>query len=370
MLFLLTACANVNQETPDAGLTAQPEAAGTTAALTEEAAQASPAAASTPTLAPEPGVTFRNPVLTLDFPDPFILPDGGRFYAYATNSAGRNIQLAVSEDLVSWDILTDAMPALPDWASLRSGLVWAPEVIQVGKQYLLYYTARDKESDRQCIGVAVSDSPEGKFRDSRAEPLVCQVDEGGSIDASPFRDGETLYLLWKNDGNCCGIKTWIYSQELAPDGLSLVGEPVRLIENDEVWEGTLVEAPTLFKHEDRYYLFFSANNYASERYAVGYALCDSPSGPCQDAPENPILASLLANPPVIGPGHQTLLQLGEQTWMIYHAWEVSLQGLRTDRRQVWIDRLDWVDGKPVVRGPTTGVQPVPDIPQPAETTRP
>jgi len=28
---------------------------------------------------------------------------------------------------------------------------------------------------------------------------------------------------------------------------------------------------------------------------------------------------------------------------------------------MWLDRLDWVAGRPVVRGPTTGVQPAPTI---------
>jgi hypothetical protein len=31
-------------------------------------------------------------------------------------------------------------------------------------------------------------------------------------------------------------------------------------------------------------------------------------------------------------------------------------GLRGDRRMMWLDRLDWIDGKPVLQGPTTGYQ--------------
>lgn len=319
-----------------------------------------------PTAAPSPNVPmFQNPVLRENFADPFILKVGETFYAYATNSASKNISLARSTDLVKWQILPDAMPALPRWAKLTGGLVWAPEVIQIGDQFLLYYTARDKQSDKQCVGVAVSDKPEGKFKDTRDAPLVCQAELGGTIDASPFRDEDgNLYLYYKNDGNCCNLPTFIYVQELAPDGLSLLGEPVQLIRNDALWEGRVVEAPTLLKREGRYYLFFSANNYAGHEYAVGYAVCESPLGPCQDAPENPILKSDLTDKDalVIGPGHQTLLQVGEQTWMFYHAWEVVAGSRRGERRLMWIDRLDWVDGKPVVRGPTTGPQPMPQLP--------
>lgn len=315
-------------------------------------------AASTATGAPAD--SFQNPVLRSDFPDPFVLKEGDIYYAYATNASGKNIQLATSPDLIKWTLKSDAMPGLATWAKFGGSLVWAPEVIKIGSSYLLYYTARDKASDKQCVGVAVSDKPEGKFKDSNDKPLVCQADEGGTIDASPFRDGDKLYLLYKNDGNCCSMATYLYAQEMAADGLSLVGEPVRLVRNDTAWEGHVTEAPTMWKHEGKYYLFFSGNNYAGFEYSVGYATCESPLGPCEDAPENPILASRMEMPLVIGPGHQTIIEDADgDTWIVYHAWEVTSAGTRGSSRFMWIDRLAWEDGKPVVKGPTTGPQPRP-----------
>jgi beta-xylosidase len=364
MLVLLAGCAEQANEPPaaipetSATFTVEPAPAGEAAPVEEITSTAAP----TPTAPVEPGVSFRNPVFTVDFPDPHIILVDDMYYAYATNSAGRNIQVASSPDLINWTLLRDGLPALPRWAGLRSGLVWAPEVIQIEDQFLLYYTARERESDRQCIGLAVSDRPEGPFLDTRDGPLVCQADLGGSIDASPFRDGDQLILYWKNDGNCCGRATWIYGQEMTPDGLSLVGEPVELIRNERAWEGSVIEAPTMYNHPDEgYFLFYSANNYGGVEYAVGYAKCETALGPCEKGTENPILASLLENPPVIGPGHQTVVEVGDQVWMVYHAWEVTRQGLKTDRRMMWIDRLDWEDGIPVVRGPTTSVQPVPGL---------
>lgn len=315
----------------------------------------------TPPTATAPGTTFQNPVLRNDFPDPHIIRVGESYYAYATNGSGKNVQLSTSTDLVHWSVPREAMPALPTWA--KGGFTWAPEVLAVGDRYLLYFTARDAASGRQCIGVAVSDAPEGKFRDRSEAPLVCQVAEGGSIDASPFRDADgSLYLYWKNDGNCCSQPTWLYVQPLSPDGLRLTGEPTRLVRNDRAWEGAVVEAPTMWRHADRYYLFFSANAYAGADYAVGYATCASAVGPCEDAPENPILTSVREQPLVIGPGHQTIVQDAAGTdWLVYHAWEISSAGTRTDRRFVWLDPLVWQDGRPVVRGPTTAPQPVPVI---------
>lgn len=304
--------------------------------------------------------TFQNPVLRTDFPDPFVLEVDGVYYAYATNSAGKNIQVSRSNDLVNWTLSKDAMPALAPWVRLSRPDVWAPEVLPLDGRFLLYYTARDAASGKQCIGVAISDAPEGRFRDSSETPFLCQLDEGGSIDPSPFRDEDQLYLYWKNDGNCCGMATYIYVQELSPDGLDLVGEPTRLVRNDAAWEGRVVEAPTMWQREDDYYLFFSANSYAGHEYAVGYALCESALGPCRDAPENPILASRMdAEPLVVGPGHQSIVEDSEgETWLVYHVWQVT-GGLRGNSRFMWLDRLEWQDDRPVVQGPTIEPQEAP-----------
>jgi beta-xylosidase len=344
------------QTTETATITGETGATSTAGAAGEAGATSTGEAAAGAT----PGSNeFQNPVLKSDFADPGIIKVDGTFYAYATNSAGKNIQTAHSTDLVHWEMGADAMPALPKWAKLSGGFVWAPEVIKVGDRFNMYYTARDKASDKQCVGVATSDRPDGRFKDTRDTALVCQSTEGGTIDPDPFRDGDKLYLYFKNDGNCCSKPTYLYAQEMAPDGLSMVGQPTQLVRNDRAWEGRVVEAPTMWKQDNKYYLFFSANNYAGLEYAVGYATCQGPTGPCQDAPENPILKTALKKPPVIGPGHQTIVVDDGKTWIVYHAWEVSSTGTKTDRRFMWVDRLDWKDGKPVVNGPTTDPQPVP-----------
>jgi beta-xylosidase len=345
---LLAACAS-GQPTQAAETNTPPAATQPPTAVTQPA----------PTVIPENH--FANPVLRANFPDPFLLKEGDTWYAYATNGSSRNVQLATSTDLVQWKVQADAMPSLAPWVKLSSSDVWAPEVLKTESGYNIYYTARDKTSGRQCVGVAVSDKPQGKFRDANDAPLVCQVQEGGTIDASPFRDGEKLYLYYKNDGNCCGIPTFIYVQEMTPDGLGLVGEPVQLVRNNGAWEGRVVEAPTMWNHDGKYFLFFSANDYADPAYAVGYATCETPMGPCEDAPENPILKSRMdVQPFVVGPGHQTIITTGGQDWIVYHAWQVLPSGMRSDNRFMWIDRLDWEDGAPVVRGPTSDPQPKPE----------
>jgi beta-xylosidase len=308
------------------------------------------------------GNTIQNPVITINFPDPFILKVDDTYYAYSTNSNSRNVPVATSTDLIHWEVGRDALPALPSWVDLNIRNIWAPEVLRIDDQYLLYYTARDKTSNRQCIGLAISDAPQGPFRDTRDAPFICQADEGGSIDANPFRDEDgTLYLYWKNDGNCCMKATYLYGQQLSPDGTSLIGEAVQLVRNDKPWKGPVVEAPTMWRRGDRYYLFYSANAYSGEQYAIGYAVCESPLGPCEDADENPILSSDMETTPlVVGPGHQTILmdEAGE-TWLVYHVWQVTPGGSLTSNRQMWMDRLVWENDRPRVEGPTRNPQPAP-----------
>ena len=300
---------------------------------------------------------FTNPVYDENFPDPFVLRERGRYYAYGTNSAGLNVQLLRSRDLVEWRPLGDAMPRLAGWTV--PGRTWAPEVVRLRRgAYVLYYTAQSGALSKQCIGRALSRGPGGPFVDRSKRPFVCQPAQGGSIDASPFRDADgRLYLLWKNDGNCCGLDTFIYAQRLSTDGARLVGKRTRLVRQDAAWEGQLVEAPTLWRERGRYYLFFSANAFDSEDYAVGYATCDTVLGPCEDASANPILTTKCR---AFGPGHQTVVRDDDgEPWLVYHAWPPDAVGSVFPGRLLWIDRLVWENGRPVVKGPTCGPQALP-----------
>ena len=290
------------------------------------------------------GPTFRNPVYDADFPDPFVLKVGDTYYAYATNGGGKQVQTLTSKDLVRWTPGRDALPKVGRWG--YEGNTWAPEVLRRGDgKYVLYYTAV------HCVGAAVADTPLGPFVDHADEPLVCQRDEGGSIDASPFRDDDgKLYLVWKNDGNAIGHATYIWVQRLSDDGTELVGRRARVEKNDTGWEGSVVEGPQLWRQDGRLYLFYSGSTFESDSYAVGYATCESPLGPCKDAPENPILKSACR---ASGPGHHTLVRDGGETWILYHAWPAPV---RQDKRVLWLDRVTWENGKPDVHGPTCNEQ--------------
>jgi beta-xylosidase len=277
------------------------------------------------------------PAMPMNFPDPFVLFIGDRYLAYSTNYMNVNVPVAFSTDLRTFRPLADpshpsgfrdALPTLPPWA--RPGRTWAPEVIRIGDRYVLYFSAHHRRSDRQCIGVATSREPRGPFVPQGEEPLACQHELGGTIDASPFRDSDgTLYLYFKNDGNHPSARTatQIWGQAMAPDGLSLTGEPVALARNDAEWEGHIVEAPYMVRRPSgAYVLFFSANDFAWQRwqrlssYATGFATCRTPLGPCTDAAENPILASRRDPSCLSGPGHPMVLTADGRDYIAFHAW--------------------------------------------------
>ena len=329
-----------------------------TTAVTTVASTTTAQATTTASLSPGPG-QFVNPVINQDFADPGILKVGSTYYVYATNSAQDNVQVAKSTDLVHWQVLSDALPTLPAWS--EKGHTWAPGVSTTadGKSYVMYFVARDTASSKQCIGVATSAKPEGPFNSSPATPFICQVDQGGSIDPSVFIDTDnTRYVVWKNDGNCCAQQTFIYIQKISPDGLSLIGSSTQLIHEDQGWEGNLVEAPVLWKHNNKYDLFYSANNYAGADYAIGYALSDNVLGPYTKPANGPLVQTVPTqnnNPPVIGPGGEDIVVAKDgTTWMLYHSWDPTIS-----YREVNIDQLTWDGDKPVLHGPMVTPENVP-----------
>ncbi|MET0725377.1 MAG: glycoside hydrolase family 43 protein [Leifsonia sp.] len=286
-------------------------------------------------------------VIDQDFPDPDVLAVDGGYIAYATNSPGLNVQSATSNDLETWTVSTDDMlPRLPAWAT--PGRTWAPDVSETpGGGYIMYVTAEDAATGKQCIGVATSATAAGPFEPQGTVPIVCPFDDGGAIDPATFTDADgARYLLWKNDGNCCGLDTWIQLSRLSDDGLSVVGEPTKLIKQTEPWEGALVEAPTLVEHDGTYVLLYSANNYGDDSYAIGVATAPTPAGPYTKEPA-PLLSSGSSEGLYVGPGGQDVVSTPHGDELVFHSWDdnVVYRGMN-------VAALSWNGAIPSVEPPT------------------
>jgi beta-xylosidase len=299
-------------------------------------------AGETPTPSPPPPSSTA--VYPDDFPDPFVLHAGTAWYAFSTHHHFAQVPVLRSSDLVHWEARGDALPQLPRWAEF--GFVWAPAVQARSTGFVLYDATRVAATGQQCISRAVSVLPEGPYLDASDGPMVCQTDQGGSIDPSPFvmPDGRR-WLAWKSEGTLDGEPTRLWSAPLSDDGERLDGPPSLLLQTAESWEGPIIEAPSVAVVDGRLHLFYSGNRWETRDYAVGHAVCDGPAGPCRRT-GGPILASGDA---AAGPGGAEVFRDLDGSWLLaYHAWDPSAVAYPTGARRLHIDRVDLAGDRPSV----------------------
>jgi beta-xylosidase len=286
------------------------------------------------------------PIYDGDFADPFMLAVDGTYYAYATSTADQTLPVIVLRDGDAASLRGDVELPLPAWSTQEAQ--WAPAVYAVDGGYVLYFTTKVAATQRQCLSFAVASDPLGPFVDDSTEPFVCQDELGGTIDPSVVVDSAgDAWLLYKNDGNCCGVTTSLWSQRLAADGRSLVGEPHRLLSAARDWEGDLIEAPSMIVDGDEHLLFYSANAWDSARYAIGYARCDGVDGPCERGEPSPWMSS---QPITRGPGGQEFFAADDELWMVYAAWRRGEIGYPQGERRLFLDVVEVRDGVPVRLG--------------------
>jgi arabinan endo-1,5-alpha-L-arabinosidase len=316
--------------------------------------------------APPSRATFRNPVLDSDFPDPTVLRAAdGWYYAYATQTIGSkrktNLSVARSRDLIRWELLPDALPRKPVWASTTQNF-WAPHPLQDRGTYYLYFSAEPDTRDGMCLGVATASSPAGPFTDSGA-PL--KRGRGfAAIDPMAFDDSRTgkKFLYWGSGGEPIQV------QELASDRLRFApdSEPIPLLQPGKAPYERLVEGAFVIYRNGFYYLFYSGDNCCAPpaHYAVMVARSKSATGPFQKLGEATGKASsviLEQNARWLAPGHNSVLtDTAGQDWIVYHAIDPRhpfIPGTRTTRRAMLIDRLVYRDGWPRVPGGTPSIGP-------------
>jgi beta-xylosidase len=291
-----------------------------------------------------PPLTWQNPVVPGDFPDPSATRVDGVYWATATASLhAPGFPLLRSTDLLHWQRIGVIFPHRPRWAT---DSLWAPELIVDEAGVRVYYTAR-RRGGRLCVAVATAPAPAGPYTDHG--PLVCQP--AGSIDATQVRDAAGRpYLVWKEDGNAVRRPSRIWIQRLRGDGLSLIGPRRAMLRNSSPWEGRVVEAPEIVAHGGLLYLFYSGSSYGPAphcAYALGVARSTSVFGPWERDPANPILRS---NAAWKCPGHASIVSDGVgHDFALYHAYRNGAGP--PGPRYALLDRIDWgPDGWPTING--------------------
>ncbi len=335
-------------------------------------------------------IVYKNP-LPVEFGDPFILSaSDGKYYMYGTGGTEKGFVAYSSDNLADWSLVGEVYNGnQPDSWTVKN--YWAPEVYEIDNKYYMFFSADWKvnptnELENFRIGVAVSDSPTGPFREVSDKPLF---DPGYPIiDANILQLEGKTYLYYSR---CCykhpvksevadlartvGLfdeieESWVYGVEISNDFTTVIGEPVLLLQppfemsNPQTeWESRSVtngevnrrwtEGSFAFEHEGKIYMMYSANFFGGEHYAVGYAVSDNPLGPFVKAAENPVLEkNTETGGEVTGTGHNMVFWSKDNNKMycVYHG--------RTEKtgseRVVFIDEMMIDDqGHLIVDGPST-----------------
>lgn len=297
---------------------------------------------------------YTNPVWEGYLADPFVLCTNGTYYAYGTGlREGKRFPILKSKDLQSWKFIGGALepvqPALKDY--------WAPEVAERDGTYYLYYAGDTK------MRVAISDSPEGPFKDVGT---LLFPDMKFSIDGHPFKDpvsGKWYLFFAMNFYETYRRGTGLAVVELGDDMISVKGEVhtvIRAFDDWQKWnrksEGPdawhTVEGASVIYRGGKYYCFYSGGSWMTPGYGVGCAVSDTITGPYTD-PWSQGTASVLSSigDELVGPGHNSIIPGPDKKtyFIIYHSWNQH----RT-ARQMCLDPIVWTENGPKAYQPSRG----------------
>lgn len=294
---------------------------------------------------------YSNPVIDYSLPDPSIIKgEDGYFYLYATEDI-RNLPIHRSKDLVNWEFVgtafTDA--TRPDFEP--EGGIWAPDINEIGDKYVLYYSMSVWGGEWTCgIGCAVSDRPEGPFKDCGMMFRSNGIKVQNSIDPFYIEDNGHKYLFW-------GSFRGIYAIELSEDGLSLKSgsSPVQIA-------GTAYEGTYIHKRGGYYYMFASIGSCCEglkSTYTTVVGRSTSLFGPYLDKKGQSMMDNhheilIHKNDSFVGTGHNSEIVSDNAgtDWLFYHAVSVA----NPDGRVLMLDKIDWIDGWPSVEGNSPSVK--------------
>jgi beta-xylosidase len=216
-----------------------------------------------------------------------------------------------SKDLVHWEKHEHVLDV--EQVSWAAYAVWAPSAIEHKGKYYLFFGANDIKSNGQLggIGVAVSDRPEGPFRDALGKPLIGEIHNGAQpIDQMVFKDDDGQIYMYYGGWQHANVV------RLAPDLLSVLpfadGTTYKEITPDPAY----VEGSFMVKRKGVYYLMWSEGGWTGPDYSVAYAMSDSPTGPFKR------IGKILQQDDKIarGAGHHSVANIpGTDDWVIvYH----------------------------------------------------
>ena len=278
-----------------------------------------------------------NPLFEGWYADPEGVVFGDEYWIFPTWSAPYDEQTFLdafsSKDLVRWT----KHPRIVSTDEIRwiRRAMWAPAAIHANGKYYLFFSGNDIQNNDETggIGVAVSDRPEGPYRDALGRPLIDRIVHGAQpIDQFVFRDDDGEYYMYYGGWGHCNMV------RLAPDLLSVIpfedGETFK-----EITPENYVEGPFMLKRQGKYYFMWSEGGWGGPDYSVAYAIADSPFGPFKR------VGKILQQDPEVatGAGHHSVIRIpGKDEWyIVYHRRPLGETDM--NHRQTCIDRMEFDD---------------------------
>jgi len=234
------------------------------------------------------GITqAENPIMQTHFgPDPAPMVSKGILYSYVGDDIPgfdfyymTKWRVLSTTDMVNWtDYGSPISLESFKWARDRA---WAAQCIERNGKYYWYICAQSDKND-MAVGVAVSDSPTGPFKDALGKPLIING-SWSNIDPTVWIDDDgQAYLYWGNGG--------LFYVKLNNDMVSYSGDIVTVPLSVETFGGIrgnrstenpnkdmYVEGPWFYKRNNSYYMMYAGMGKGGE--SLSYSMSNSPIGP-------------------------------------------------------------------------------------------
>lgn len=272
---------------------------------------------------------FNNPIIKDKYTgDPAALVYKDKVYLYAGHDEAPNDfnfykmnewVVYSSSDMKHWE--SHPVPLKVTDFKWASNDAWASQVIERNGKFYWYVTVSHGTIPGKAIGIAVSDSPTGPFKDALGKALITNdmtkfTDiSWDDIDPTVYIDNDgQAYLFWGN--------TACHYAKLKDNMIELDG-PIQHIDLPNY-----TEAPWIHKHKNWYYLSY-AYQFPEK---IAYAMSKSITGPWE---YKGILNELAGNS---NTNHQSIIDFKGQSYFIYHNGGVQPHG-GSFRRSVCVDKL-------------------------------
>jgi arabinan endo-1,5-alpha-L-arabinosidase len=269
-----------------------------------------------------------------------------------------SINMLTSPDMKTWTRAGFALERLPDWTRevpdrRNPNDAWAPDISYFNGKYHLYFSISSFGSQNSAIGLATNKTLDPKSPDYKWEDGGIVVDsrrgrdDFNAIDpALVVEDENNAWLSW---GSFWG---GIMMRRVDPTTGRLSETDTSVYKLARRAEGTAIEAPTIIRRGDWWYLFVSWDRCcrgARSDYKVAVGRSEKVTGPYLDKEGKPMSeggGTLILEAETDhwrGAGHQDFYSEGDTDYLVSHSYRAAGRG-----SQLHISTVVWEDGWPRV----------------------